>query len=141
MAVTDNYASSGDFLYTCENHLQDRNFASAIVDDTIAVLPSKERTTPAQKDIDAAVKEYEARKKEKGKSVNSDAVDSDKPKDLDKAPEAEPVTPPIPTRYALHKQFYDMRLRIHQQKQQLKEAQARRSKLEFPTAPGNRPSA
>ena len=140
IAVTDNYASGGDFLYTCEGHLQDYNFARAITASEAPPEPSSpEPAKPSQKDIDAAVKEYEDRKKEKGK--DSKATGEDKAKSTEKTPEPRPVEPPVPTRFALHKHFYDMRLRIHQQKQQQKEAQARRSKLEFPTAPASRPIA
>lgn len=135
--MTDNYATGGDFLYTCEGHLQDRNFASPI--QTLSAEKTEpEPAKPAQADIDAAVKEYNDRKKDKGEVSDKDSKAADKIRSPPVLPTKEP-DPPAPTRFALHKQFYDMRLRMYHQKQQQKEAQLRRSKLEFPSAPGSRP--
>ncbi|KAK9896927.1 hypothetical protein P389DRAFT_51242 [Cystobasidium minutum MCA 4210] len=151
--LTDNYASGGDFLYTCDRHLQDRNFATPLQTDTDAAAPptSPSATTLSQSDIDAAVKEYEERKKAKSASSPSGDKEKDtkkaeqsKPpetKDRPKAsqPSSPPPPPPEPTHYQLHKSFFDMRLRLQQQKQHHKEAQTRRSQLAFPSAPSARP--
>ena len=149
-AVTDNYASGGDFLYTCDAHLKDRNFASPIVEAAPPVAPPAE-SGPSQAEIDQAVKEYNERKKakeEKGKDAEkADTKDEKSVKASAKAKsageaKADPpasVPPPEPTHFQLHKHFYDMRLRMRVQQQQHKDAQARRSQLDLPSAPTSRP--
>ena len=150
-AVTDNYASGGDFLYTCDAHLKDRNFASPIVEAAPPVAPPAE-SGPSQAEIDQAVKEYNERKKakeEKGKDAEkADTKDEKSVKASAKAKsageaKADPpasVPPPEPTHFQLHKHFYDMRLRMRVQQQQHKDAQARRSQLDLPSAPTSRPT-
>lgn len=149
--LTDNYASGGDFLYTCEAHLKDRNFATPIETE---VSSKKASTSVSQSEIDSAIKEYEQRKKAKsdkeGTAEEADTKDSDdkmtESKEGPKAKTAKPpppapviLTEPEPTHYQLHKSFFEMRLRLHQQRSHLKEAQSRRSQLVFPSAPSDKP--
>ena len=152
MAVTDNYASGGDFLYTCDAHLKDRNFASPIVDAAPPIGPPAE-SGPSQAEIDQAVKEYNERKKakeEKGKdaekadgkeekSAKEPAVKAKLAGEAKVDPPAA-IPPPEPTHFQLHKHFYEMRLRMRVVQQQHKDAQARRSQLDLPSAPTSRPT-
>lgn len=111
-------------------------------------------TGVSQSEIDAAVKEYQERKKakadkegavdEKEASGNDTKIAVSEKKDLDKKSKpssSQPTSPapPEPTHYQLHKSFFDMRVRLHQQKTHLKDAQSRRSQLVFPAAPSAQP--
>ena len=116
-------------------------------------------STPSvsQNEIDAAIKEYEERKKAKSGNTDDEkdtAKESGKeasPKPINAKKESQstpkpsspvpPMTAPEPTYYQLHKSFFDMRLRLHQQKSQLKDAHARRSQLVLPSAPSDKPGA
>ena len=116
-------------------------------------------STPSvsQNEIDAAIKEYEERKKaksgntddEKDTAKESGKEASPKPINAKKQPQTipkpsspvPPETAPEPTHFQLHKSFFDMRLRLHQQKSHLKDAQTRRTQLVLPSAPSDRPGA
>lgn len=141
--MTDDYASGGDFFYTCDNHLKDRNFASALHDPAASPQKADPDSSVSQEEIDAIIAEYKAKKEKKDKSTDSkpDEVEKrskDKEKvTLPKAPET--PTPAVePTHFQLHKTFFDMRLRLHSQKKMYKDAQARKSTLDLPPTPGNR---
>lgn len=150
--LTDNYASGGDFLYTCDAHLKDRNFASPIIEAAPPIAGPAE-SGPSQAEIDQAVKEYNERKKakeEKGKDAEKadskyerpakDSAVKAKSAGEAKADLPAPVPPPEPTHFQLHKHFYDMRLRMRVQQQQHRDAQARKSQLDLPSAPTSRPT-
>lgn len=108
----------------------------------------------SQGDIDEAIREYKERQEKKAQKGDKDDKDKenkdgekDKSKDSGKKTDkstkspAPPAPIPEPTHYMLHKSFYEMRLRLHNQKKQQREAQARRSQLSFPSAPSDKPGS
>lgn len=107
-----------DFLYVCPSHLTDRNFASSLTPPTPIV--SGAAGEPTKEQITAVVAEYEA-KKSKNKAESSENKDKDKSEkgkdgaDVASAyltPTASSSAPAGPTHnvYALHRDFYAMRL-------------------------------
>ncbi|KLO15749.1 DUF1742-domain-containing protein [Schizopora paradoxa] len=144
---------SVDFIYTCEGHLSDPGFASPAVasgarklglsDDEI----QKVKEDWEEKQRRKAEKEKERKEKEKEKEKEKDGEDKSKSdeskeKEKDKATEKKPVTPispPPPTtshpQYILHRDFFDMRQRLHRKRRQA--AQAREIAPLLPSAPRN----
>jgi len=160
--MTSNYTTpSGDFFYTCESHIKDRNFASALTTTTEST-PAQMSSSVSQAEVDQAIKEHKElqkvkeKEKDKDKESKEESKDSDKEKDSNKtatnktkesqksasASSATSVSTatPEPQYFELHKNFYDMRLRLHLQKSMATDAQTRKSQLELPATPTSRPS-
>ncbi|PYI22081.1 DUF1742-domain-containing protein [Aspergillus japonicus CBS 114.51] len=123
-----------DFFYACPSHLTDRNFCSPIID--AAEVEAKAKRDAMAKEIEKVKKEYEERQarkakksgdkekekeKEKEKDKDKDSKEKDGEGKDDKAAEKErddkksgdtttPSTDDSPRIFALHKNFYQMRI-------------------------------
>ncbi|PYI34897.1 DUF1742-domain-containing protein [Aspergillus indologenus CBS 114.80] len=126
-----------DFFYTCPSHLTDRNFCSPIID--AAEVEAKAKRDAMAKEIEKVKKEYEERQarkakksgdkekeKEKEKDKDKDSKEKDGEDKDDKVAEKErddkidaikksgdattPSTDDSPRIFALHKNFYQMRI-------------------------------
>ncbi|KAI1617816.1 VPS4-associated protein 1 [Exophiala viscosa] len=115
---------SKDFFYVCPSHLTDRGFASPIVDAEAEAAKKKEEVL--DKEIEKVKQEYEEKQRKKGKKKSKDD-DKDKKKDDQDDDEAEKErddkikalqsganagekAADIQRVYALHKNFYQMRI-------------------------------
>ena len=151
---------------SCASHLKDPHFATAIAEKPAS--PGKPAV--AQADIDQAVKEYQERQKakeekQKEASKSGDGTDNDKDKTKDASKKDSSVkswamwlmegssaasakedqtpaeTTTEPTQFELRQDFFNMRLRLHQQKKYAKDAAARQAQLNFPSIPQLPPTA
>jgi len=71
-----------DFFYVCHGHLNDRGFASPIVDD--AVIAAKRRNEEMDREIELVKQEYEEKLEKKKKSLDKKEKDPGKGKDKEK---------------------------------------------------------
>ncbi|OHW98913.1 hypothetical protein CSPAE12_02302 [Colletotrichum incanum] len=149
-----------DFFYVCPGHLKDKNFCSPIIDkEAIEAKKKKE----LEQEVDRVKKEYEEKqKKRKEKEERDKNADKDKEKEKDKdgkktddkkkedsakSPQKEEAGTPTPSTeeprvFALHKNFYGMRL---EKKRQIEIAKRNRERLQqpnlFPSVPKGAPGA
>jgi hypothetical protein len=139
-----------DFLYTCPGHLNDPSFASQLVDSGDGIVAAQKAAISAD-EIAKVKEEWEERQKKKQEKEKAKAAEKEKEKDSEKEdkdkktinskittpsplPAAAP-TPPKPThqKYALHRDFYAMRLSEHRKRRQV--AQAKELAPRLPGAP------
>lgn len=144
-----------DFLYTCETHLADHQFATRVADP--AGAPSKPAVNP--EDIAKVKKEWEEQQKikaakarekekdkdkEKGKDTDTDKRENDEkeksPTPLDAitpgaspSPPASSPTTPSHEKYTLHRDMFAMRQAEHRRRRQT--AQAKQLAPRLPGAP------
>ncbi|CAE6522947.1 unnamed protein product [Rhizoctonia solani] len=128
-----------DFIYTCDTHLSDTGFVTL-------QAPSASPTPSASAEEIARIKsEWEAKQKKKQEQAGNDKKDGEDKKDDEKkdgdkdkvvslkpaspAPVASGSTTPKHDKYALHRQFYTMRLTDHRRRRQQKEVDALAPKL------------
>ncbi|KAF9878240.1 hypothetical protein CkaCkLH20_04278 [Colletotrichum karsti] len=147
-----------DFFYVCPNHLKDKKFCTPIIDKEAAEAKKKKEM---EEEVERVKKEYEEKqKKKKEKEEKDKKSDKDKDKDekkdekkaeddskdddtkpKDKAPSA-PSAEEEPRVFALHKNFYGMRL---EKKRQLEIAKRNRERLQqpnfFPSVPKGAPGS
>jgi hypothetical protein len=105
-----------DFLYVCPSHLTDRNFATSLAAPT-PPADAAAASGPTKEQIAAVIAEYEARKgKDKDKAKSADDKEKGDGKKAESpgaylTPSA-PAPAPMPTHnvFALHRDFYAMRL-------------------------------
>ncbi|PGH16455.1 hypothetical protein AJ79_01786 [Helicocarpus griseus UAMH5409] len=149
-----------DFFYVCPVHLKDRGFCSPIIDEE--EVAAKKRKEEMDKEIEKVKQEYEEkmkRKKQKGKDKDKDKKDEedtkDKKKDEDDDSKAEKekddkiksiqnsgtekqTTDDAPRIFALHKNFYQMRI---DRLRNMEIAKRNRERMKdpglFPSAPKN----
>ncbi|KAK2043635.1 DUF1742-domain-containing protein [Colletotrichum somersetense] len=149
-----------DFFYVCPSHLKDRNFCSPIIDKEAVEAKKKKEL---EEEIERVKKEYEEKQKkkkekeekdkntdkdkEKEKSKDDKNSDDEKKEDGVKPPEKDGTdapTPPTeePRVFALHKNFYAIRL---EKKRQMEIAKRNRERLQqpnlFPSVPKGAPGA
>lgn len=118
-------ANTVDFVYSCESHLSDRNFASELEGDNTpkkVVSPDEidkvklewEAKEKARKEKEKEKQERAKEDKEKDKDKDKDEKDKDKDKET-KSPKPTSPAPPAPSsppptqshkKYALHRDFY-----------------------------------
>ena len=136
--MTDNFDSGGDFFYTCESHLADRNFALPLAD------PATVASALPQAEIDAAVEEHRKRQEKlkiegrSGQKGEGAQLEKEEPRPSVKL-EASSPTLPGPTRFKLHTSFFGMRVRLYHQKELHKDAKIRGMQLDLPSAPISQP--
>ncbi|KAK1585802.1 VPS4-associated protein 1 [Colletotrichum navitas] len=152
-------AENKDFFYVCPSHLKDKNFCSPIIDNEAVEAKKKKEL---EEEIERVKKEYEEKqKKKKEKEEKDKTTDKDKAKEKGKddkknddekeagakSPEkdgTETPTPPTeePRVFALHKNFYGIRL---EKKRQMEIAKRNRERLQqpnlFPSVPKGAPGA
>ena len=142
-----------DFLYTCPVHLEDPNFATLLGDsgDGVSAGASKKLGLSAE-EIEKVKEEWmeRQRKKEKGGGKEKEKEketekEKEKKEGADRATSMDQYKPanvaaPAPTsrpathkRYALHRDFFAMRLTEHRKRRQV--AQAKELAPRFPGAP------
>ncbi|GAA94202.1 uncharacterized protein L969DRAFT_93584 [Mixia osmundae IAM 14324] len=132
-----------DFVYTCQSHLSDRNFASAVAPVTPPASPAIPSPTPPSKpteaDIAKATADYLAKHPEAAKDAKK-SVPPVKPIALP-ATVTEPAAPPAepPRKFTLNRHYYQIRLDHHKRIWQTK--QAREMAKTLPSAPSSRPGA
>ncbi|KAL3481611.1 VPS4-associated protein 1 [Aspergillus californicus] len=150
-----------DFFYVCPIHLQDRHFCSAIVNEEEEA--AKKKAEEMAREIEKVTKEYEGKQKKKkdkkkDKEEKTDSKDKDKKEsenesnkkaDADTNDEKErddkidaikkqstPMSDDSPRVFALHKNFYQMRI---DRMRNLEAAKRNRQRLQdpsfFPSAP------
>ncbi|WYZ43365.1 hypothetical protein EsH8_VI_001064 [Colletotrichum jinshuiense] len=149
-----------DFFYVCPSHLKDKNFCSPIIDKEAAEAKKKKEL---EEEVERVKKEYEEKqkkKKEKEKEEKDKAAGKDKEKGKDdkktgeekkdndskEADKDDGATTPTPSTeeeprvFALHKNFYAMRL---EKKRQMEIAKRNRERLQqpnlFPSVPKGAP--
>ncbi|QKX56308.1 uncharacterized protein TRUGW13939_03409 [Talaromyces rugulosus] len=146
-----------DFFYTCPAHLKDRSFCSPIVD--AGEEAKKKKDEELAREIENVKREYEEKqKKKKEKKEKEKKADDDKDKDKDdktsekdddkKAEqeknakieqlqkEAEPKADDSPRIFALHKNFYQMRInRIRSIDLAKRNAERLKNPASFPSVP------
>ncbi|KAL0934551.1 uncharacterized protein CTRU02_211350 [Colletotrichum truncatum] len=160
-----------DFFYVCPSHLKDKNFCSPIIDKEAAEAKKKkeleeeiervkkeyEEKQKKKKEKDAKDKDADKEKeKEKDKDKDNDndkskdekkaedekKTDDAKSTDKDGAGTSTPSTDDEPRVFALHKNFYGMRL---EKKRQLEIAKRNRERLQqpsfFPSVPKGAPGS
>ncbi|KAF8916878.1 VPS4-associated protein 1 [Mucidula mucida] len=105
-----------DFLYTCESHLKDRDFASQIQDEQSA---SPEEIARVKAEWEEKQKRKKEKEQEKAKDKEGDDKDKKDEGDKEKSKSPAPASPPAPStptathqRYALHRDFYASKLRL-----------------------------
>jgi len=92
-----------DFLYTCPSHLTDTGFA-------VPLAQPATKPTITQEDIDRVKAEYEEKHKKMERDKDKGKGEDDKTKTSKaKAPSLSLEKPPPPTKFALHRQFFEMR--------------------------------
>ncbi|KAF8474901.1 VPS4-associated protein 1 [Kalaharituber pfeilii] len=147
-------ACQKDFFPVCQGHLVDKGFASPIAKSPLPPPSVEElerkRKEALEKEIELVKKEYEEkqkRKKEREKQIEKEKANNeqnttgskDKSKELGKESDSkvsEQAVPPdikqddAPKTYALHRDFYNMRL------QRLRQQQAARKTRELLKTPG-----
>lgn len=133
-----------DFLYTCDNHLTDRGFATRL--ESTPVAPSKAQVGPDE--IERIKKEYEEKqaKKKKEQAKDGDAKEEKKEEPGASAlgttsssssgdpPATSPSTPAAASshqKYALHRDIYRMRCDEYKRRRQTKQAKEVAPKLPF----------
>ncbi|TDL29165.1 DUF1742-domain-containing protein [Rickenella mellea] len=143
-----------DFLYTCDGHLSDPGFATALANSGLAG-PSK--ATVSEDEIKRVKEEWEERQrkkkereekekeKAKEKDKDKDGKDADekksKEKDGKKPPPPMPISlptsstpsPPAHQKYALHRDIFRMRVDTHRKRRQT--SQAKEIAPRLPSAP------
>ncbi|KAL3468304.1 VPS4-associated protein 1 [Aspergillus heterothallicus] len=153
-----------DFFYVCPVHLQDRHFCSPIIDAEEEA--AKKKAEAMAKEIEKVKQEYEEkqkRKKEKGKEKKKDdskddsketkdSKDNSAKSDADKKDERErdekieaikkaqgtgtPAADDSPRIFALHKNFYQMRIdRIRNMEAAKRNRQRLQDPSYFPSVP------
>lgn len=149
---------SVDFLYTCDSHLKDPGFATAVGDSSDNVAGAR-KLKLSEEEIQKVKEEYEEKqklRKEKAKQAAEEASkkegkDADKEKEKERGKEKDkPSTPsqqpsqsspspsatPTPSahqRYTLHREMFAMRLNVHRKRRQT--AQAKEIAPRLPSAP------
>ncbi|WQF81053.1 Putative VPS4-associated protein [Colletotrichum destructivum] len=152
-----------DFFYVCPSHLKDKNFCSPIIDKEAVEAKKKKEL---EEEVERVKKEYEEKqRKKKEKEDKEKAEDKDKSKDKEKdkddkktddekkgsdakSPEKDGVETPTPSAeeeprvFALHKNFYGIRI---EKKRQIELARRNRERLQqpnlFPSVPKGTPGA
>ncbi|KAK2779411.1 hypothetical protein CKAH01_11334 [Colletotrichum kahawae] len=152
-----------DFFYVCPSHLKDKNFCSPIIDKEAVEAKKKKEM---EEEVERVKKEYEEKQKKK---KEKDEKDKNKDKEKDKEKEKEkdnddkkandekkvddskaagkdgagtetPSSEEEPRVFALHKNFYGMRL---EKKRQMEIAKRNRERLQqpnlFPSVPKGAP--
>ncbi|KAK5250647.1 hypothetical protein LTS03_000228 [Exophiala xenobiotica] len=141
-----------DFFYICPSHLSDRGFASAIIDAEAEAAKMKKEAM--EQEIEKIKQEYEERQKKKkakqkskddanGKKKDGDDDDDKAEKDRDDKIKAVQAganagqkAEDIPRLYALHKNFYQMRIdRIRNMEIAKRNQQRMKDPTLFPAAP------
>ncbi|ETN40249.1 uncharacterized protein HMPREF1541_04525 [Cyphellophora europaea CBS 101466] len=110
-----------DFFYVCKTHLKDRGFASPIVDEKAEA--EKRKKEALDREIEKVKQEYEEKMKQKRAKKKAKDDDKDKKNDDDEARKAEKerddkikalsadtVADDGPRIFALHRNFYQMRI-------------------------------
>ncbi|KAK1982491.1 VPS4-associated protein 1 [Colletotrichum cereale] len=151
-----------DFFYVCPSHLKDKNFCSPIIDkEAIEAKKKKE----LEEEVERVKKEYEEKQKKKKKEKEEKDKEKEKEKEKEKgkddkknedekkeedakSPEKDgsetptPSTEEEPRVFALHKNFYGIRL---EKKRQMEIAKRNRERLQqpnlFPSVPKGAPGA
>ncbi|TFK74493.1 DUF1742-domain-containing protein [Pluteus cervinus] len=142
-----------DFLYTCDGHLKDSNFASQVgesgdgAEGTRKMGLSPEELAKVKAEWEEKQKKKAEKEKEKEKE-KADEKEKDKDKDKEKEKEKKEsskspppastssgTSTPAPTheRYTLHRDFFAMRLGEHRRRRQA--AQAKEIAPRLPSAP------
>ncbi|KDN62071.1 hypothetical protein CSUB01_10401 [Colletotrichum sublineola] len=149
-----------DFFYVCPNHLKDKNFCSPIIDKEAVEARKKKEL---EEEVERVKKEYEEKQKkkkekeEKDKNANKDKEkekdnndknnEDEKKEDGARPPENDGPETPTPSTeeprvFALHKNFYGIRL---EKKRQMEIARRNRERLQqpnlFPSVPKGAPGA
>ncbi|KAK2805391.1 hypothetical protein FQN51_000217 [Onygenales sp. PD_10] len=149
----------GDFFYICPAHLKDRGFCSPIIDEE--EVAARKKKEAMDREIEKVKQEYEEkmkRKKEKEKEKKDEGGKKDKDKDKDKKKEdeedkkaekekddkiksiqtggSEANPDDAPRIFALHKNFYQMRIdRIRNMEIARRNRERLRDPGLFPSAP------
>ncbi|KAI0047296.1 DUF1742-domain-containing protein [Auriscalpium vulgare] len=129
-------AVTTDFIYTCDKHLSDPGFATQLGDNADGVTKKAE---PRPEEIAKIKEEWEARQKRKEKAATQKkdgGQENEKPGDGEKSPSpsipgslSSPTSPggttPLPRhqRFALHRDYFALRLAEHKKKKQAKQMQ------------------
>ncbi|OLN86583.1 UPF0589 protein C32H8.01c [Colletotrichum chlorophyti] len=150
-----------DFFYVCPSHLKDKNFCSPIIDKEAAEAKKKKEL---EEEVERVKKEYEEKqKKKKEKEEKDKKADKDKEKqkseEKDKKPNQDkdddtqtadkagaststPSAEEEPRVFALHKNFYGMRI---EKKRQIELAKRNRERIQqanfFPSVPKGAPGS
>ncbi|KAG2213945.1 hypothetical protein INT47_001214 [Mucor saturninus] len=162
LTLADN--SNADWFYTCKSHLGDFNFCSKVggtktkspelkkevlvnrpvESDSVSDLVSSIGTAwkswrgkDEKKPEDADKKEEkEEKKEEKAEKEQADLKKQDTP-----SPPAisSPVSPQLPVRFILQKDYFYLRQREYMKKLQSKQASEKLKTLQFPEVPKNKP--
>ncbi|OAG38398.1 hypothetical protein AYO21_07381 [Fonsecaea monophora] len=140
-----------DFFYVCVSHLSDRGFASPIVDAEAEAAKKKKEWM--DKEIEKIKQEYEEKQRNKKAKKKAKDDDKDKKKDDDDDGKAEKErddkikaiqagsspnekSEDVPRVYALHKNFYQMRIdRLRNLEVAKRNQQRMKDPSFFPAAP------
>ena len=130
-----------DWIYTCDTHLSDSNFA------TLQASAATPTPSASAEEIAKVKAEWEAKQKKKQEQAEKEKKDGEEKKDGDKkeggdekagvaspkptfpSPAASGSTTPKHDKYVLHRHFYTMRLTDHRRRRQQKEVEAVAPKL------------
>ncbi|KAF6809394.1 UPF0589 protein C32H8.01c [Colletotrichum musicola] len=159
-----------DFFYVCPSHLKDKNFCSPIIDKEAIEAKKKKDLEEEIERVKKEYEEKQKKKKEKEKDEKDKEKDKNAEKDKEKDKEKEkgkeeksteekkddaskaddkdgagtptPSTEDEPRVFALHKNFYGMRL---EKKRQIEIAKRNRERLQqpnfFPSVPKGAPGS
>ncbi|KAK6499611.1 hypothetical protein TWF481_009976 [Arthrobotrys musiformis] len=143
-----------DFFYICPSHLNDRGFATAVVDE--AAEAEKRKKEEMEKELEKIKQEFEEkqkRKEEKKKDKDKDKKEKEKAKTKDeeeekkikveeaeKAKAEQAVEAPSFSEYNLHRNFFNIRQQKYLEKQIAKRNMERlKNPLSFPAVPRGDP--
>lgn len=131
-----------DFLYTCAGHLTDSGFATilsanetrstGVTEDEIAKV-KEEWEEKQRKNLERKKKAKEMSQKDDPKKDDEKEASKSVPSSLSVSPSPAPTPTPTHERYALHRDYFAMRLAEHRKRK--KAAQAKNLAPRLPGAP------
>ncbi|KAI4132036.1 MAG: hypothetical protein LQ347_002713 [Umbilicaria vellea] len=145
-----------DYFYVCPGHLKDRGFCSPIIDE--AEVAARRKKEEMDREIELIKEEYDERMKKKKKTAKdkkskekedekkteeeeakqAEQEKNDKIKSLTSKEGAPSPVDDIPRIYALHKNFYQMRLdRIRNSEIAKRNRERLKNPTVFPSVPKN----